>query len=125
MRAPEVRLSPKFHSCECDFNALSGWVGGRRVRAPQSHLCITQWGGGGVTYVYVRSVTLCRTTDRPAHPLPLVGVPKPRLRSKIFRGRAVGLKNPESKVLRSEAEVKIDEPTQTSAFQGTTKPTTH
>jgi hypothetical protein len=29
------------------------------------------------------------------------------------------------KVLRSEAEVKIDEPTQTSAFQGTTKPTTH
>jgi hypothetical protein len=87
MRAPEVRLSPKFHSCECDFNALSGWVGGRHVRPPRSHLCITQWGGGGVTCVYVRSATLCHITDRPAHPLPLVGVPKPRLRSKIFRGR--------------------------------------
>jgi hypothetical protein len=60
MRAPEVRLSPKFHSCACDFNALSGWVGrgARRVRSPRSHLCITQWGGGGVTYVYVRSATL-------------------------------------------------------------------
>jgi hypothetical protein len=36
-----------------------------------------------------------------------------------------GLKTPVSKVLRSEAEVNFDEPTQTSAFQNTTKPTTH
>ena len=36
-----------------------------------------------------------------------------------------GLQTPVFQVLRSEAEVKIDEPTQTSAFQGTTKPTTH
>jgi hypothetical protein len=36
-----------------------------------------------------------------------------------------GLQTPVPQVLRSEAEVKIDEPTQTSAFQGTTKPTTH
>jgi hypothetical protein len=39
-------------------------------------------------------------------------------------GPDLGLKTPVSKVLRSEAEVKIDE-NQTSAFQGTTKPTTH
>jgi hypothetical protein len=56
--APQVRLPPKFHSCECDFNALSGWVGGRRVRAPRGHLCITKWGWCGVTCVYVRSATL-------------------------------------------------------------------
>jgi hypothetical protein len=36
-----------------------------------------------------------------------------------------GLQTPVPQVLRSEAEVKIDEPTQTSALQGTTKPTTH
>jgi hypothetical protein len=36
-----------------------------------------------------------------------------------------GLQTLVPQVLRSEVEVKIDEPTQTSAFQGTTKPTTH
>jgi hypothetical protein len=29
--APQVRFSPKFHSCERDFNALSGWGAGSRV----------------------------------------------------------------------------------------------
>jgi hypothetical protein len=29
--APQVRLPPKFHSCERDFNALSGWGAGSRV----------------------------------------------------------------------------------------------
>jgi hypothetical protein len=40
-------------------------------------------------------------------------------------GPNLGLQTPVPQVLRSEAEVKTDEPTQTSAFQGTTKPTTH
>jgi hypothetical protein len=42
-----------------------------------------------------------------------------------YFGPDLGLKTPVSKVLRSEAEVNFDEPTQKSAFQGTTKPTTH
>jgi hypothetical protein len=57
MRAPEVRCSPKFHSCECDFNERAiglGWGASRWCR----HLCITQWGGGGVTCGYVKSATL-------------------------------------------------------------------
>jgi hypothetical protein len=40
-------------------------------------------------------------------------------------GPDLGIKTPVPQVLRSEAEVKIDEATQTSASQGTTKPTTH
>jgi hypothetical protein len=36
-----------------------------------------------------------------------------------------GLQTPVPQVLRSEAEVNIDEPALTSAFQGITKPTTH
>jgi hypothetical protein len=40
-------------------------------------------------------------------------------------GPDLGLQTPLHQVLWSEAEVNIDEPTQTSAFQGTTKPTTH
>jgi hypothetical protein len=51
--------------------------------------------------------------------------PKAAASVENISGPDLGLKTPVSKVLRSEAEVKIDEPTQTSAFQGTTKPTTH
>jgi hypothetical protein len=40
-------------------------------------------------------------------------------------GADLGLKTPVHQVLRSEAEVNIDEPALTSAFQGTTKPITH
>jgi hypothetical protein len=40
-------------------------------------------------------------------------------------GPDLGLQTPVHQVLRSEAEVEIDEPSQTSALQGTTKPTTH
>ena len=40
-------------------------------------------------------------------------------------GPDTGLQTPVPQVLRSEAEVNTDEPTQTSAFQGTTKPTMH
>jgi hypothetical protein len=36
-----------------------------------------------------------------------------------------GLQTPVPQVLRSEAEVNFGDPTQTSAFEGTTKPTTH
>jgi hypothetical protein len=40
-------------------------------------------------------------------------------------GPDLGLKTPVHQVLRSEAEVNIDEPALTSALQGTTGPITH
>jgi hypothetical protein len=70
---------------------------------PPGAICATQpvglcsGAGAGSTngcVVYVRSATLCHITDKPAHPLPLVGVLKMRLRSKIFRGRTWDPKTP-------------------------------
>jgi hypothetical protein len=48
MQAPEVRLSPKFHSCECAFNALSGWVGGVASGVPPGAICALLSGAGAV-----------------------------------------------------------------------------
>jgi hypothetical protein len=56
-------------------------------------------------------------------PIPLVGVPS--FGRKYF-GAKPGVQNPRfQRAAERGGEAKIDEPAQTSAFQGTTKPTTH
>jgi hypothetical protein len=100
-------FAPRIGGCalcrNCDFHQNSTpasaiptryrvGLGGRRVHTPWSHLCIAQWGGGGVACVYIKNAMLCHATDRPAHPHPSRRCSQ--LRSKIFRGQTWGPKPP-------------------------------
>ena len=71
-------------------------------------------------------IAMCYTIyllDRPL--LPPLQCAQAATSVESISGPDLGIKPPVPQVLRSEAEVNFDEPTQTSAFQGTTKPTTH
>jgi hypothetical protein len=69
-------------------------------------------------FFFVKSAMLCHT---------FVGLQCAQATTSVenISGPDLGIKTPVPQELRSEAEVKIDEATQTSASQGTTKPTTH
>jgi hypothetical protein len=113
-----------FHQNSTPASAIS-----TRYRTSGGHLCITWWYGGWYCVVFCkkRHVMPYNLLGRPLGLLPPLQRAQAAASVENISGPDLGLKfdTPVSKVLRSEAEVNFHEPTQTSAFQGTTKPTTH
>jgi hypothetical protein len=92
--APQVRLPPKFHSCERDFNALSGWGAGSRVprlREPFVYYLVAR--RVVLRCFFVKSAMLCHIFVGPASPTPTPMCPSRDFGRKYFGG-GPGAQNP-------------------------------